>query len=559
VLPIKEENGPKDMRTKLNLGPNETKQIIINKTLDDSPNGDDVFDFYDDFHGDSINENKWLLSSTYYSFTGTSLKLRKGAITLANPLSFNLANNYIVKIRAKQLQSTGNYGGTLPLICSSNYYTSNNGTSQALIAPQKQTGTVSTIYLFAGSGSAASFNITSGTLITTFNNNEYNIFETIIKQNQFDINKNNTNIYASSTVTFTKELKYLTLGYGVGTETYDISDTEYDYLFVRKYITTEPTITKTEIGDQFVVTITNNLSETLTDYQIKIPAEDLEVYSKYRSLEIIDQSFSPNNNELVVWVKIPTLSSSNDTIIYMYYGNPNADEENDSDVWSSDYVLVHHLNESTINENTEFLDSTVNNNDAVAEGFDNNATSTTNTSGKINGSVLFGGGDNQINISDSEELNNFNNISISAWIHPLFTTTSVNKNILVKPDFYSFTINDGNLEFTISDGSNTETISSEEINKEIWQFVTATYTSNELKLYINGEIVNSKEITPITIGINSNSIIIGNNVSYTQDYIGYIDEIRISNIPKSNNWIKTEYNNQNDPYSFYTFGVKENQ
>lgn len=565
VLPYYiEENGSNRLVwTKINLEPNETKQITISKTLDDYPNGEEVFDFYDDFHGDTVNTNKWTVSSTYYSSTGTSLKLRKGAITLTNPLSFNLANNYIVKIRSKQLQSNGSYGGVLPSICSSNYYTSVNGTSQALIAPQKYTGTNSNIYLYAGSGSAASYNIANGTLITTFNNNEYNIFETILKGSTFEIYKNNTNIYTSSTVTFTKELKYLTLGYGAGTDTYDISDTEYDYLFVRKYITTEPTITTTEVGDQFVVTITNNLSETLTDYQIKISAEDLEVYSKYRSLEIIDQSFSPNNNSLAAWIKVPKLSSTEDTVLYMYYGNPNAEEENDSDVWNTDYLLVQHLNETPTNEVGGFLDSTDNSNDGIPAGFDNSETSTTNVNGKINGGVLFGGEDNKITIENSSELNNLNKLTISAWINPDFEISASTKQILIKPDtskyIYSLFINDGNLEFGISDGVTIQKISSEEIIRDSWQFVYGVYDGNNLKLYIDGENVKTDIITPATIGETALSIIIGNNLDSSEDYVGYLDEIRISNIDKSSDWIKTEYNNQSNPYNFYTFGLKENQ
>ena len=34
------------------------------------------------------------------------------------------------------------------------------------------------------------------------------------------------------------------------------------------------------------------------------------------------------------------------------------------------------------------------------------------------------------------------------------------------------------------------------------------------------------------------------------------DEVRISNIARTSDWIKTEFNNQNDPGSFYTFGAE---
>jgi hypothetical protein len=38
---------------------------------------------------------------------------------------------------------------------------------------------------------------------------------------------------------------------------------------------------------------------------------------------------------------------------------------------------------------------------------------------------------------------------------------------------------------------------------------------------------------------------------------GWIDEVRISKINQSQQWISTEYNNQNDPYSFVSIGPEE--
>ena len=40
-------------------------------------------------------------------------------------------------------------------------------------------------------------------------------------------------------------------------------------------------------------------------------------------------------------------------------------------------------------------------------------------------------------------------------------------------------------------------------------------------------------------------------------FIGIIDEVRISNIARSVEWIETEYNNQNSPETFLAFGAEE--
>ncbi len=44
---------------------------------------------------------------------------------------------------------------------------------------------------------------------------------------------------------------------------------------------------------------------------------------------------------------------------------------------------------------------------------------------------------------------------------------------------------------------------------------------------------------------------------YVSNYSGRIDEVRISASARSADWIKTEYNNQNSPSTFYTSVVQE--
>ena len=49
---------------------------------------------------------------------------------------------------------------------------------------------------------------------------------------------------------------------------------------------------------------------------------------------------------LVAWVKVPAVSSTEDTVFYMYYGNPSASSQEDvPGVWDADYQMVLHLDE----------------------------------------------------------------------------------------------------------------------------------------------------------------------------------------------------------------------
>ena len=74
------------------------------------------------------------------------------------------------------------------------------------------------------------------------------------------------------------------------------------------------------------------------------------------------EKYDRSTGELIAWVNITSLSSTSDTILYMYYGNPTcANQWNITQTWGPYYILVQHLNESS----GALEDSTSNNNDGT--------------------------------------------------------------------------------------------------------------------------------------------------------------------------------------------------
>jgi|GEM_PF-6070409 len=74
------------------------------------------------------------------------------------------------------------------------------------------------------------------------------------------------------------------------------------------------------------------------------------------------EKFDGTTGELQAWVKIPTLSYSTDTVIYMYYGNSSCEsQQSASSVWDCNYKMVQHLEETT----ETHYDSTSNDNDGT--------------------------------------------------------------------------------------------------------------------------------------------------------------------------------------------------
>ncbi|MFX1436115.1 MAG: DUF2341 domain-containing protein, partial [Promethearchaeota archaeon] len=112
-------------------------------------------------------------------------------------------------------------------------------------------------------------------------------------------------------------------------------------------------------------------------------------------IELFDQTHNGTHAKLVVWVRIPVLSVTIDTVIRMYYGNSTMNSrQNPTGVWSSNYEAVWHMNQDPSSSN--ILDSTSNNNDLTTTGF---SSDTRFYDGKLGTAIAFDGIDDYLYIS----------------------------------------------------------------------------------------------------------------------------------------------------------------
>lgn len=113
--------------------------------------------------------------------------------------------------------------------------------------------------------------------------------------------------------------------------------------------------------------------------------------------------FDGKKGGLIAWVKVPLLSSTQDTRLYMYYGNPECkSQQNPSEVWDN-YMLVQHLEESCAAANC-IKDSTTNKNDGTPYSGET-ITNLYTASGKINGAEEFDGLDDYVDCGKKVSLN----------------------------------------------------------------------------------------------------------------------------------------------------------
>ncbi|MEE8264025.1 MAG: DUF2341 domain-containing protein, partial [Gammaproteobacteria bacterium] len=81
------------------------------------------------------------------------------------------------------------------------------------------------------------------------------------------------------------------------------------------------------------------------------------------------EKYNATTGELVAWVKVPTLSSTADTVLYMYYGNGTiGNQENPSGVWDANFQAVWHLEEDPSASAPQMKDSTLKANHGTSNG-----------------------------------------------------------------------------------------------------------------------------------------------------------------------------------------------
>ncbi|MFW9902117.1 MAG: DUF2341 domain-containing protein, partial [Candidatus Thorarchaeota archaeon] len=332
-----------------------------------------------------------------------------------------------------------------------------------------------------------------------------------------------------------------------------------------------------------IITINHNKvagTGTYNNFPVLISIKDPDLHSDVQSngndiafaygdtwldheIELFDQDFNLTHAKLVAWVRIPALSGTIDTIIRMYYGNSTmSSQQNPSGVWDNYYRGVWHLNEQTGGTDA-IIDSTTYSND----GTDINSPQL-GQNGQIYNSIGFTDSSGQrIEVADDNSLDISDQLTVEAWINPNVDNkwmTIVSKmagswgsGSMSYIDLY-VAVNDwGTFDIGLANPSDSydEWQSSVYFSTGTWQHFVFTYQSSTSigRIYVNGAYMAQHNFGIGTLGTNANPFYIGFNRGWTGEvWDGLIDEVRISSIPRSSGWIYTEYQNQNDPSSFYS-------
>ena len=283
------------------------------------------------------------------------------------------------------------------------------------------------------------------------------------------------------------------------------------------------------------------------------------------------ESYDATGDDAWFHVKIPTLSASADTVIYMYYGHASptsgADKEN---TWDSDFLAVWHHNQDKAEG--AFDDSTRNDNDGTNNG-------TADTAGRVDRARLFVDTESDyINYGSGTTLDDLfagggsfeATIRFSGWGEAnwgrVFSkgANGVNTNSTqIYLDGVSSSFEQINFfrSFSSVDGRWRTPVGSLALNTTY--HVVVTYNedsaSNDPIIYLDGVSQTLEEVYVIAGSATSDAshnMNVGNRGN-DREFDGWIDEVTFSDSIRSADWVKARY--QSSLGTWMTIGTEETE
>jgi hypothetical protein len=268
------------------------------------------------------------------------------------------------------------------------------------------------------------------------------------------------------------------------------------------------------------------------------------------------ESYAPATGAIVAHVLRPTLSHTADDTIGMYYGGSfSSFQSTGSAVWNTGYQGVWHLSSGTL-----LTDSTTN---ALAL---TNVNTVTSATGQMDGAAGFVyTSAQQLTHADATALRIANTITVSAWIkattfRPLGLIVAKCLNSGPSQRNYDLDITDtGFVRFYATQGSSAYRgfTASTALTTGTWYYIVAVYDGSFQRIYRNGVPDGTNALSGSVDSALDGPLRIGELQSDTTTYFnGAIDEVRISSVARSADWILTDYRNQSAPGTYMSAGPR---
>ncbi len=271
------------------------------------------------------------------------------------------------------------------------------------------------------------------------------------------------------------------------------------------------------------------------------------------------ENYNSSTGEIEAWVQVPSVSNASDTVIRIRYDDSSitSDKSTPSGTWDSYYKAVYHLNTSS---NTVAPDST-----SFAKSLTISGAS--NVAGYIANGRYFNSNYLYTATTPSVMADNF---TLSAWAKVTATPTATNAIVANGMDTdtggngYSIILKSVSTHWNWEAhyGGSTTTydsgVTATTGNSAPWYYLVLVRNNGTGQLYVNGSAAGVPFNTTTTptapqtvfaLGAGRWSSSGGDNDAGNFHWwlTGDIDEVRVSETPRSASWIAAEYTNQSTP------------
>lgn len=267
------------------------------------------------------------------------------------------------------------------------------------------------------------------------------------------------------------------------------------------------------------------------------------------------EKYVATTGELITWVRIPTLSTTYTTSIYMYYGNT-AITTNQSlnTTWNSVYRNVYFFH-SDYNDKSQAGNNGTNNGLTLSAG---------------NGTVAFNGVTNSVNDYVAIGTNGWSSTTATyeIWFNNTGAFNAAEGYLLGHTTIPAYNnriqIYEYNNKLRIGlGGAHSIPAASPDLftfTAGRWYHVALVYSSGNHTVYVNGTSVYTGTYNAATLtSLNTTADVVndGNSATHNESMgAGAIDNMFIQNTARDANWIATVYANQSSPSTFYAISAE---
>ncbi|HEY6502960.1 MAG TPA: DUF2341 domain-containing protein, partial [Chitinophagaceae bacterium] len=287
------------------------------------------------------------------------------------------------------------------------------------------------------------------------------------------------------------------------------------------------------------------------------------------------ETYDPVTGQVTAWIRLPALSTTTDTRIYLYFGNDTVSVSSSTTaVWDATYSGAWHFSDNPGAAAPQMQDGTSNGHHGTSFG---SMTIANSVAGKMGRALSFDEVNDYIRIPDflyGQEL------TVSFW----FNASEVNGNS------YQYVFSHGQWatqnSLNVYIGENSITTPGETHNLQVvktvfrdnndannfdtlnagntwidgnWHYYTMRIQDfGGASIYVDGILRVNYGVWGANTFNPPTDIFIGGreDLNPNRFFGGLLDEVRISTVWRTANWIRTEFNNQNDPASFFTIGFE---